>query len=393
MLVLSGDAKTVRKQLSELRLKMGEDLGLRDRNVFKPLWVVDFPLLEWDEETKRFHAMHHPFTSPKREDIPLLESDPGAVRANAYDLVINGVENSLFDPAEQGVGVHELFLEYTSEIGCYNNISKFVYVAPMPQIVLNLSPEEDCPPLSYMFSAETIDGGSCVWDFGNGSSFTSCAPVSQTYLQPGCYSPTFSATNEYGCTSDTTIVDLICVYTVPDAQFTYHPNPLTIFQTEASFINFSTNATSYTWEFFVNGNLISTNDSNPSYSFPEGLATYYPVTLFATSEDGCVDSITHVVVIEPDIIIYVPNTFTPDGDKFNEKWFIYIDGIDIYDFELIVFNRWGEIVWESRNPNKGWDGNYNGKPVPDGAYIWQISAKQMFIDKRHVWRGHLNVLR
>ncbi|MCS5491216.1 aspartate--tRNA ligase [Algoriphagus limi] len=92
MLVLSGDAKTVRKQLSELRLKMGEDLGLRDRSVFKPLWVVDFPLLEWDEETNRYHAMHHPFTSPKAEDIPLLDTDPGSVRANAYDLVINGVE-------------------------------------------------------------------------------------------------------------------------------------------------------------------------------------------------------------------------------------------------------------------------------------------------------------
>ena len=92
MLVLSGDEKTTRKQMSELRLKMGEDLGLRDRTVFVPLWVVDFPLLEWDEESQRFHAMHHPFTSPKREDIPLLESDPGSVRANAYDLVINGVE-------------------------------------------------------------------------------------------------------------------------------------------------------------------------------------------------------------------------------------------------------------------------------------------------------------
>jgi aspartyl-tRNA synthetase len=92
MLVLSGDEKTTRKQMSELRLKMGEDLGLRDRTVFVPLWVVDFPLLEWDEESQRFHAMHHPFTSPKREDIPLLESNPGSVRANAYDLVINGVE-------------------------------------------------------------------------------------------------------------------------------------------------------------------------------------------------------------------------------------------------------------------------------------------------------------
>lgn len=92
MLILSGDANKVRKQLSELRLKMGEELGLRDRTVFKPLWVIDFPLLEWDEETNRFHAMHHPFTSPKKEDMPLLDTDPGAVRANAYDLVINGVE-------------------------------------------------------------------------------------------------------------------------------------------------------------------------------------------------------------------------------------------------------------------------------------------------------------
>lgn len=92
ILVLSGDQNATRKQLSELRLKMGSDLGLRDKNTFKPLWVLDFPLLEWDEDTKRFHAMHHPFTSPKQEDIPLLENDPGAVRANAYDLVINGVE-------------------------------------------------------------------------------------------------------------------------------------------------------------------------------------------------------------------------------------------------------------------------------------------------------------
>jgi len=92
LLVLSGDTNPTRKQMSELRLKMGEDLGLRDRNVFKPLWVLDFPLLEWDEDSQRYHAMHHPFTSPKPSDIPLLETDPGAVRANAYDLVINGVE-------------------------------------------------------------------------------------------------------------------------------------------------------------------------------------------------------------------------------------------------------------------------------------------------------------
>ena len=92
ILILSGEKEKTQVQLSELRLKMGRELGLMDKNVFKPLWVVDFPLLEWDEETSRYHAMHHPFTSPKPEDIELLASEPGKVRANAYDLVINGVE-------------------------------------------------------------------------------------------------------------------------------------------------------------------------------------------------------------------------------------------------------------------------------------------------------------
>ena len=92
LLLLCGTVNGVRKQMSELRLEMGQRLGLRDRNVFKALWVIDFPLLEHDEESGRWHAMHHPFTSPKPEDITLLETNPGVVRANAYDMVINGVE-------------------------------------------------------------------------------------------------------------------------------------------------------------------------------------------------------------------------------------------------------------------------------------------------------------
>ncbi|MCJ0741818.1 aspartate--tRNA ligase [Pedobacter montanisoli] len=92
VLVLAGETDKVRKQLNELRLEMGSRLGLRDKDKFSALWVLDFPLLEWDEESSRYHAMHHPFTSPKAEDIALLDSKPGAVRANAYDMVINGTE-------------------------------------------------------------------------------------------------------------------------------------------------------------------------------------------------------------------------------------------------------------------------------------------------------------
>ena len=92
LLVMAGDAMKTRKQLCELRLEMGNRLGLRDKNVFAPLWVIDFPLFEWDEETQRYYAMHHPFTSPNPEDIPLLHSDTGKVRATAYDIVVNGTE-------------------------------------------------------------------------------------------------------------------------------------------------------------------------------------------------------------------------------------------------------------------------------------------------------------
>ena len=92
ILIMAGQTDKVRKQLSELRLEMGNRLGLRDKNVYAPLWVLDFPLLEWDEDSQRFHAMHHPFTSPKPEDIAMLDTNPGQVRANAYDMVVNGTE-------------------------------------------------------------------------------------------------------------------------------------------------------------------------------------------------------------------------------------------------------------------------------------------------------------
>ena len=92
ILFLAGEERLTRKATSELRLHIAEEMGLRDPEVFAPLWVMDFPLLEWDDETERYHAMHHPFTSPKPEDIDLIDTEPGKVRANAYDLVLNGNE-------------------------------------------------------------------------------------------------------------------------------------------------------------------------------------------------------------------------------------------------------------------------------------------------------------
>jgi aspartyl-tRNA synthetase len=92
VLIISGEQSLALNALCELRLEMGNRLGLRKKDVFAPLWVIDFPLFEWDEETQRLYAKHHPFTSPKPEDIPLLDTNPKEVRANAYDFVVNGSE-------------------------------------------------------------------------------------------------------------------------------------------------------------------------------------------------------------------------------------------------------------------------------------------------------------
>jgi len=89
----------------------------------------------------------------------------------------------------------------------------------------------------------------------------------------------------------------------------------------------------------------------------------------------------------------VPNTFTPDDDEFNQSWGIYIEGIDIYDFELLVYNRWGQTIWESHNPSEKWNGTYNGKLVENGTYTWIIRTKDLVNDAKYVYNGHVNVLR
>lgn len=136
ILILAGKTVQTQKALCELRLEMGNKLGLRNKNVFAPLWVVDFPLLEWDDETQRFYAMHHPFTAPKPEDIPLLETDPGKVRANAYDMVVNGVELGggsirIYDSSLQNTMFRILGFndeQIQSQFGCL--INAFKYGAP-----------------------------------------------------------------------------------------------------------------------------------------------------------------------------------------------------------------------------------------------------------------------
>jgi gliding motility-associated-like protein len=127
--------------------------------------------------------------------------------------------------------------------------------------------------------------------------------------------------------------------------------------------------------------------------FPDGTPGEYNVMLIATSDFGCADTVEKIVIVLPEIILYAPNTFTPDDDEFNQSWGIYIEGVDIYNFNLLIFDRWGEIIWETNDPYANWDGTFNGNPVQQGTYNWTIEVKDAINDKKYQYSGHINLLR
>jgi gliding motility-associated-like protein len=169
---------------------------------------------------------------------------------------------------------------------------------------------------------------------------------------------------------------------------------MTLLDANALFINTSSNADSYVWNF-GDGSGTSTVFS-PTHSFPSEEPGNYTVTLVATNAAGCVDTAIAIVIVEEDLIFYVPNTFTPDGDEYNETFKpVFTSGFDPYDYGLYIFNRWGELIFESHNTLYGWAGNYGaGQPVvQDGSYTWKIEFKTTKSDERKLVIGHVNVLR
>ncbi len=148
------------------------------------------------------------------------------------------------------------------------------------------------------------------------------------------------------------------------------------------------------WNWISPG-AVSNIENGPSalITYPEGQTGIYPITLVVTTAEGCSDSLTLEIQIVPDIIIYAPNTFTPDDDEHNQTWYMVIDGIDFENFHLEIFNRWGEMVWESFDAHAKWDGTYNGLKVPNGTYTWKITYKMKENDGKDFKTGYVNVIR
>jgi gliding motility-associated-like protein len=198
-----------------------------------------------------------------------------------------------------------------------------------------------------------------------------------------------TVTDLNGCVNTLTQTDMITIFAQPDAAFDATPTQLSSYKPLVNTDNNSTNATNYTWDF---GDGFTSGGFNPSHTYPED-AGVYVITLYAIN-GICIDSAKTTVEVKEELTWYIPNTFTPDGDEFNNVFLpIFNDAFDKQSYTLMIFDRWGEILFESHDTTVGWDGTYNGVLCKEGAYTWKIIIKQKLKDYRIDLNGHVNLIK
>jgi gliding motility-associated-like protein len=276
-------------------------------------------------------------------------------------------------------------------LGCISMDDMTVTVTPLPVVNFSADVLSGCAPLVVTLT-NTTPGitTDCVWSIG-GMPFTGCTVT--TTLEAGLYDVTLGTTNDLGCSSSVTYTDYIYVEAVPVAQFTPSQTQMSNMFTEVVFTNNSVNATDYLWS--MGDGTPSGTSVNASHTFPSEEGGSYLVELIAMSPLGCADTAWVAINVSEEVIYYVPNTFTPDGDTYNEYFKpIFTSGYDPYDYDLFIFNRWGETIWESHDSSIGWDGTYgaSGKLVQNGVYNWRIEFKTTETDERILVTGHVNML-
>jgi gliding motility-associated-like protein len=237
---------------------------------------------------------------------------------------------------------------------------------------------EGCSPHTVTFiDTSGFVNATCTWDFGDGNTSNLCDTVSHIYTGGGIYDVTLTMESEFGCIGDTTLINYIEVADDPIADFTADPMMSDYTDTEVNFTNESTNATSYIWDF---GDLSpQVNDVDPVHEFPNGVANNYTVTLYAMGDLGCVDTATLVIIIKnPDLDFSIPNVFTPNGDNEND-FFQMVNVENIPELEIVILNRWGNLVFESGEVNFKWNGliQNNGAECSDGTYFYKVILKDL----------------
>ena len=287
----------------------------------------------------------------------------------------------------------------TETCGSPQASDSMIITFPTP-LIPSLVPDaaQACQPGAFFFRNTTNDSSEIATtyiDFGNGSDtlVQGYGPVSSLYPEPNRYTVNMIVTSVHGCVYTNTLPNIVETLKNPTAYFTASANPATIFETNIKMNNNSSmDVVDWKWSAPDAVPAQSTMES-PVFYFPEGEIGDYPVTLVTTSSFGCVDTFTTIIHIVNDILFYAPNAFTPDGNEYNQTWKLHIDGIDIHDFSLAVYNRWGQLIWETKDPSADWDGTYNGELVQEGTYMWKARVKSAYSDEAKTFNGFVSLLR
>ncbi len=225
-----------------------------------------------------------------------------------------------------------------------------------------------------------------LWDFGDGASATIQHPE-YIYNEEGTFFVNLEVTTDIGCKADITKDVTVESHIVPTANFNFVLEDNYYSELPIEFNDLSLNTESWQWHF---GDGTETNEQHPAHSYNE--AGKHTITLIATNS-FCHDTIRKTICTEEELLFYIPNTFTPNGDLFNNTFKpVFTSGFDPYDYHLTLFNRWGEIIFESYNAAEGWDGTFGGKIVNDGVYLWTIEFGSINSDEKFIRQGHVTSL-
>lgn len=285
---------------------------------------------------------------------------------------------------------------YPNQYGCDSILNLHLIVNPNPVLDFSIPAWSGCLPLSIAFSNNQVEANTIYnWSFGNSVTSSNANTLNNLYTQPGCYDVSLTATNQFGCAANLTQTDAICFDPNPVADFEIQNNPLPIINPTTLLQNTSQSATSSVWDF-GDGSASSTVFS-PIHTFPEK-AGAYTVTLQIANSNGCTDATTQILQIEQDPIYYVPNAFTPNGSELNNVFLpIFSPSLALQSYSLQIFNRWGEIIFESQDPLKGWDGTIttpNGASMsPDGMYTYKINFVETGFEKEFEVVGSVVLVR
>ena len=213
------------------------------------------------------------------------------------------------------------------------------------------------------------------------------------YDSVGVWDITMSVTSDYGCVYTQTFTNIVETKPLPTAQFSISPNPTTFFEVTVMVQDQSYSNIVDWWWYAPDATPTLSITNNSTFTFPEGIVGQYPIYLVVTDNLGCTDTTSRILTVISDVLSFIPNTFTPDGDEHNQDWGFNFDGIDETGFSLLIFNRWGEIIWETHDSHEKWDGTYRGMIVPEGMYVWKSTFGVINTDERRTINGTVNVIR